>query len=313
LGDDQRARFAYLRGSVPRLVVHGATWHHQGLAVTSAASGSRPCIVIQDGKPWVVYRDRSGALLRAGAEERGVLLPEGAAVGDAAILVDPSHGQWLIAARQANGTIGIYANAETGVTAITTVPAQGDPAWWSAGKEGVHRLVVPAGGAEVAIHTQADGTWPTTTISFSPAVDSVVAVAVAGRGPEGVLAVRSAAGVVAARRSRRDGTWEDPVVLDAAGAPAIGTLSAAQSDGEVVVAYRSDDGLLQLMLHRGAWRHLAFGTNFKAPAAASDPHLLLHDGMIRCFYVGTDGHVHEVRNNSAGWHHYDLTVLARDL
>ena len=140
-----------------------------------------------------------------------------------------------------------------------------------------------------------------------------VGVGKAGRGGEAVLAVRSPTGVVAARHSRRDGTWEEPLVLDASGAPAIGGLAAAQGDGETLVAYRSDDGLLQLMLHRGAWRHLAFGSNFKAPAAASDPQLLLHDGMIRCFYVGVDEHVHEVRNNAAGWHHYDLTVVSRDL
>ena len=312
LGDDHHARYAYLRGSVPRLVVHGATWHHQNLAVTSAAAGSRPQIVIQDGQPWVVYRDRSGALLRASPTERGVLLDADSAVGDPAILVDPAHGRWLIAVRNSTGAIGVHAMGDTRTQPLATCAAQGDPAWWSGGKDGAHRLVVPVADAQVAVYPET--AWATPAlVSFAPVIDSVAAVAVAGRGAEVVLAVRSASGIVAARRCRRDGTWEAPVVLDAAGAPAIGSLAAAQSDGEIIVAYRSDDGLLQLMLHRGAWRHLAFGANFRAPAAASDPQLLIHEHMIRCFYVGTDDHVHEVRNNSAGWHHYDLTLLARDL
>ena len=311
LGDDQRARYAYLRGSVPRLVVHGATWHHQNLAVTSAAAGSRPQIVIQDGQPWVVYRDRSGALLRASPTERGVLLEADSAVGDPAILVDPAHGRWLIAVRNSTGAIGVHAMGDTRTQPLATCAAQGDPAWWSGGKEGAHRLVVPVADAQVAVYPETDWATPT-LVSFAPVIDSVAAVAVAGRGAEAVFAVRSASGIVAARHCRRDGTWEAPVVLDAAGAPAIGALAAVQSDGEIIVAYRSDDGLLQLMLHHGAWRHLAFGTNFRAPAAASDPQLLIHENMIRCFYVGTDDHVHEVRNNSAGWHHYDLTLLARD-
>lgn len=312
LDDDQRARFAYVSGSVPRLVVHGATWHHQSVSVTTAAADSRPLVVMQDGQPSVVYRDRSGALHRAGPSAHEVLLEEGSAVGDPAILLDPAHGRWLIAARNAAGAMGVHAMSDAGTKALTTCVAQGDPAWWSGGKDGVHRLVVPANDAQVAVLSETTTGWSDSVlVSFAPVVDSVAAVAVAGRGGEGVLAVRSASGVVAARRCRRDGTWEDPVVLDAAGAPAIGSLAAAQSDGEIVVAYRSDDGLLQLMLHRGAWSHLAFGANFRAPGAASDPQLLLHDNLIRCFYVGTDDHVHEVRNNSAGWHHYDLTLLAR--
>ena len=312
LGEDQRARFAYLRGSVPRLIVHGATWHHQSLAVTSAAAGSRPQIVIQDGQPWVVYRDRSGALLRASPTERGVLLEADSAVSDPAILVDPAHGRWLIAVRNATGAIGVHAMGDTRTQPLATCAAQGDPAWWSGGKDGAHRLVVPVADAQVAVYPET--AWATPTlVSFAPVIDSVAAVAVAGRGAEAVFAARSANGIVAARHCRRDGSWEAPVVLDAAGAPAIGSLAAAQSDGEIIVAYRSDDGLLQIMLHRGAWRHLAFGANFRAPAAASDPQLLIHENMIRCFYVGTDDHVHEVRNNSAGWHHYDLTLLARDL
>jgi len=314
LGDDQRARYAYLRGSVPRLVVHGATWHHQSVAVTSAAADSRPIIVMQDGQPWVVYRDRSGAVHRASPSDRGVLLGEGSAIGDPAILIDPAHGRWLIAARQSDGLVGVHAMSDAGTQTLTTCAAQGDPAWWSGGKDGVHRLVVPANDAQVAVMSETATGWSAPVlVSFAPVIESVAAVAVTGRGGEGVLAVRSASGVVAARRCRRDGTWEDPVVLDATGAPAIGAIAAAQSDGEMIVAYRSDDGLLQLMLHRGEWRHLAFSDNFRAPAAASDPQLLLHDSMIRCFYVGTDDHIHEVRNNSAGWHHYDLTVLARDV
>ena len=312
LGDDQRARYTYVRGSVPRMVVHGATWHHQSLAVTSAAMESRPQIVIQDGQPWVVYRDRSGALLRASPTERSVLLDAGSAVGDPAILVDPAQGRWLIAAKNSTGAVGVHAMGETRARALATCAAMGDPAWWSGGKDGAHRLVVPTEAAQVAIYAETAWTTPT-LVSFAPVIDSVAAVAVAGRGAEGVLAVRSANGIVAARHCRRDGTWEAPVVLDASGAPAIGSLAAALGDGEIIVAYRSDDGLLQLMLHRGAWRHLAFGANFRAPAAASDPQLLIHDKMIRCFYVGTDDHVHEVRNNSAGWHHYDLTLLTRDL
>ncbi len=328
LGDDERARFAYLRGARPRLIVHGATWDHQDLAATSAATGSRPVIVMVDSEPWVVYRDHSGALHWASAGARGMILGEGLVAGEPAILVDPAQNRWLLAARDAQGRAVVHSVIDGEARRLAEFSASGDPAWWPRAKDGAadgvsdqgHRLVMPAGGATVALHHQTANGWsPATTLTFAPAVDEVAAVAVAvgvgkaGRGGEAVLAVRSPTGVVAARRSRRDGTWEEPQVLDASGAPAIGGLAAAQGDGETLVAYRSDDGLLQLMLHRGAWRHLAFGSNFKAPAAASDPQLLLHDGMIRCFYVGVDEHVHEVRNNAAGWHHYDLTVVSRDL
>ncbi len=328
LGDDERARFAYLRGARPRLIVHGATWDHQDPAATSAATGSRPVIVMVGGEPWVVYRDRSGALHRASAGERSVILGEGAVAGEPAILVDPVQNRWLLAARDAQGKAVVHSVIDGEARRLAEFSASGDPAWWPRAKDGAadgltdqsHRLAIPAGGATVALHHETANGWsPATTLTFAPAVDEVAAVAVAagvgkaGRGGEDVLAVRSPAGVVAARRSRGDGTWEEPLVLDASGAPAIGGLAAAQGDGETLVAYRSDDGLLQLMLHRGSWRHLAFGSNFKAPAAASDPQLLLHDGMIRCFYVGVDEHVHEVRNNAAGWHHYDLTLVSRDL
>ena len=328
LGDDECARFAYLRGARPRLIVHGATWDQQDLAATSAATGSRPVIVMVDGQPWVVYRDHSGALHWASAGARGMILGEGEVVGEPAILVDPAQNRWLLAARDAQGKAVVHSVIDGEARRLAEFSASGDPAWWPRAKNSAaddlsdqgHRLAVPAGGATVALHHETANGWsPATTLTFAPAVDEVAAVAVAvgvgkaGRGGEAVLAVRSPTGVVAARHSRRDGTWEEPLVLDASGAPAIGGLAAAQGDGETLVAYRSDDGLLQLMLHRGAWRHLAFGSNFKAPAAASDPQLLLHDGMIRCFYVGVDEHVHEVRNNAAGWHHYDLTVVSRDL
>ena len=316
LGDDGRARYAYLRGSTPRLVVHGTTWHHQGLAASSAAPGATPVIVVQDGTSWVVYRDRTGALYRAGPDGREVVLPEGSVMGEPAILVDPAKERWLVAARDTRGTIHIHAVAATGITTIgsLTDTTVGDPAWWSGEREAPHRLCVSTGETQVAFYAESDSDWTRTSVAtVAPAVTSIESIAVAGRGQEAIVAVRSTTGVVAALRARHDGTWEAPVVLDASGAPAIGRLAAAQGDGEALVAYRASDGLLQIMLHRGQWRHLAFGNNFKAPAAASDPQLLLHEGLIRCFYQGTDNHVHEVRNSSAGWNAYDLSILSRDL
>ncbi len=315
LGDDGRARYTYLRGTTPRLVVHGATWHHQGVAANSAAPGATPVIVVDNGVSWVVYRDRSGALHRAGPDAREQLLPEGSASGDPAILVDPAKERWLIAVRDAQGAVRIHALAASGATTIGSVhDALGDPAWWSGERDAPHRLCVPTGGAGVAIHAEGDAGWSRTgETTLAPAVTSIEALAVAGRGAEAVLAVRSTDGVVAAQRTRPDGTWDAPAVLDASGAPAVGRLAAAQGDGEALVAYRASDGLLQIMLHRGQWRHLAFGSNFNAPAVASDPQLLLHEGLVRCFYQGTDGHIHEVRNSSAGWNAYDLSVLTRDL
>ncbi len=316
LGEDGRARYAYLRGSSPRLVVHGTTWHHQTVAASSAAPGATPVIVVQEGVSWIVYRDRNGAVHRAGPSGHEPLLPEGSALGDPAILVDPGHERWLIAARDQQGEIRIHAVAAAGITSIGRISGSaGDPAWWSGERDTAHRLCVPTGGADVAFYTESNNSdWTLSGHStLSPAVSSIESVAIAGRGRDALLAVRSAEGVVAAQRAKPDGTWESAVVLDASGAPAIGRLAAAHGDGEALVAYRASDGLLQIMLHRGQWRHLAFGSNFKAPAAASDPQLLLHEGLIRCFYQGTDGHVHEVRNSTAGWNTYDLSVLSRDL
>ena len=308
LGEDGRVRFAYVRGTTPRLVVHGATWHHQGLAVTSAAPGAVPVLLVAGSGVTALYRDRNGAVQRAGIEGRETVLGDGSADGEPAVLPDPVNGRWLLATRRGN-RVTVHAVGAEGPRAIGEVAAAGDPAWIAGNKHAPARLAVPNGNG-VSLHGCGEGLPQSGTLPFAAPVE---ALAVAGIGNDAVIAVRDSSGVVSARTGRRDGTWSDAAVLDASGAPAVGRIAAAAHDGEIVVAYRASDGVLQLMLHRDAWRHLAFGDNFRAPAAAGDPALVLHDNLIRCFYQGGDGHVHEVRNSTAGWNAYDLSVLTRDL
>lgn len=308
LGEDGRVRFAYVRGTTPRLVAHGATWHHQGLAVTSAAPGAVPVLLVAGSGITALYRDRNGAIQRAGADSRETVLGDGSADGEPAVLPDPANGRWLLAIRRGN-RVTVHAVGADGPRVLGEIAAAGDPAWIAGNKHAPARLAVPNGNG-VSLHGCGQGLPQSGSLPFAAPVE---ALAVAGIGNDAVIAVRDASGVVSARTGRRDGTWSDATVLDASGAPAVGRIAAAAHDGEIVVAYRASDGLLQLMLHRGAWRHLAFGDNFRAPAAAGDPALVLHDNLIRCFYQGGDGHVHEVRNSSAGWNAYDLSVLTRDL
>ena len=308
LGSDGRARISYLSGSTPRLLVHGTTWHHTGLAATSAAADSRPLLLATDDGVSALYRDRQGAVLRATTDGRETVLPAGSADGEPAVLPEREH--WLLAVRRGD-QIQVRAQTKGTWTDLGTIPAAGDPAFIPGTRQAPARLAVPTTDGGVALHAVTAGLPLNTTLRFTAAACTVLAVA--GAGNDAVLAVRDAAGVISARHALRLGDWGEPVILDADGAPAVGRLAAAAHDGEIVIAYRASDGLLQLMLHRGAWRHLSFGSNFKAPAAAGDPALILHDRLIRCFYQGVDGHLHEVRNSSAGWNAYDLSVLSRDV